>query len=52
MLDNELILLLVKKAQSGDQEAKTKLIEENSPLIKSILKRFKDKGVEDRKSVV
>lgn len=46
MLDNELILLLVKKAQSGDQEAKTKLIEENSPLIKSILKRFKDKGVE------
>lgn len=46
LLDNEQVLLLVKLAQNGDQEAKTKLIEENSPLIKSVIKRFKDKGVE------
>lgn len=39
-------LELVKKAQQGDQEAKTQLIQKNSPLIKSIIKRFKDKGVE------
>ncbi len=46
MLDNTIILQLVEKAQSGDQDAKTVLIEENSPLIKSIIKRFRDKGVE------
>lgn len=46
MLDNAEILLLVEKAQKGDQQAKTVLIEENSPLIKSIIKRFKDKGIE------
>lgn len=46
LLDNEQVLLLVKLAQNGDQDAKTKLIEENSPLIKSVIKRFKDKGIE------
>ncbi len=46
MLDNASILLLVEKAQQGDQEAKSVLIEENSPLIKSVIKRFRDKGVE------
>lgn len=46
MLDNTDILALVEKAQHGDQQAKTVLIEENSPLIKSIIKRFKDKGIE------
>ena len=46
MLDNEQVLQLVKKAQQGDQSAKTVLIEENSPLIKSLLRRFKDKGIE------
>ena len=39
-------LELVKKAQQGDQEAKTQLIQNNSPLIKSIIKRFRDKGIE------
>ncbi len=39
-------LVLVQKAQQGDQDAKTKLIQTNSPLIKSIIKRFKDKGIE------
>ncbi len=46
MLDNSIILQLVEKAQQGDQEAKSVLIEENSPLIKSVIKRFRDKGVE------
>lgn len=46
LLDNESILKLVEDAQNGSQEAKTKLIEENSPLIKSVIKRFKDKGID------
>lgn len=46
MLDNTQILQLVASAQQGDQNAKSVLLEENSPLIKSVIKRFKDKGVE------
>ena len=46
MLENDEVLRLVKQAQQGDQEAKGLLVEENSPLIKSVIKRFKDKGVE------
>ena len=37
MLDNTVVLQLVEKAQQGDQDAKTVLIEENSPLIKSVI---------------
>ena len=37
---------LIKLAQEGDEEAKQKLIEENSPLVKSVIKRFKGKGIE------
>ena len=40
------ILDLVKKAQNGDESAKEILIEENSCLIKSVIKRFRDKGIE------
>lgn len=46
MLDNEKINDLVKKAKQGDKDAKSILVEENSPLIKSVIKRFKDKGIE------
>lgn len=46
MLDNFDVLELVKKAQQGDQAAKEALIAENSPLIKSVIKRFIGKGVE------
>ena len=46
MLENNQILLLVAKAQKGEQSAKALLLEENSSLIKSVIKRFKDKGVE------
>jgi len=46
MLDNTQILQLVFQAQQGNQTAKSVLLEENSPLIKSVIKRFRDKGVE------
>ena len=46
MLENDQILQLVSLAQQGDQNAKAVLLEENSPLIKSVIKRFRDKGVE------
>ncbi len=41
MLDHQTTLELLKNAQQGDDGAKEKLIEENIPLIKSIVKRFK-----------
>lgn len=46
MLDSDSILILIKKAQQGDENAKTTLISENSPLIKSVIKPYKNKGVE------
>ena len=47
MLGQEETLDLIKKAQAGDEQAKTKLVEENSPLIKSVIRWFRDKGVEN-----
>lgn len=41
MLEHEATLELIKQAQQGDDDAKEKLITENIPLIKSIVKRFK-----------
>lgn len=46
MLDRETTESLIEKAQGGDNEAKQRLISENSPLIKCIVKRFKGRGVE------
>ena len=46
MLDNAQILNLVEKAQQGDQDAKEVLLKENAPLIRCVIKRFKDKGSE------
>lgn len=46
MLDQEIVLSLIKQAQNGDEEAKTKLVEENSPLIKSVIRRYLGKGLE------
>jgi len=39
-------ITLVTKAQSGCNEAATQLIQQNSPLIKSVIKRFKNRGQE------
>lgn len=46
MLEHNQTQTLIKLAQSGDEQAKTTLIEENSPLIKSIIKPYKFKGIE------
>lgn len=37
---------LIRSSKDGDETAKAKLIEINTPLIKSIIKRYKNKGVE------
>lgn len=42
----EITLDLLKKAKLGDENAKNLLIEYNSPLVKSIVRRYKNKGVE------
>ncbi|MGI5841718.1 MAG: SigB/SigF/SigG family RNA polymerase sigma factor [Christensenellales bacterium] len=46
MLDHETTMSLVIKAQNGDNEAKNLLLTHNSPLIKSVIKRFKNKAIE------
>ncbi len=45
-MEQEKLLKLVAKAKEGDEEAKTIIFEENSPLIKSLVKRFLHKGIE------
>ena len=37
---------LIRLAQNGDEQAKTKLITENAPLIKSVIRRFRGRGIE------
>lgn len=46
MLDNETTLALIKRAQNGDEEAKNTLIQHNFPLVKSIIRRFKNSHIE------
>lgn len=46
MLEQKQIINLIKDAQNGDDNAKTILINENSPLIKSVIKPYKNKGIE------
>lgn len=46
MLDQEEVEALIRLAQSGDSAAKTRLIAENSPLIKSVIRRFRGRGIE------
>lgn len=46
MLSQEKTLELIKLAQNGNEDAKEKLIIENSPLIKSLIKRYLNKGIE------
>lgn len=47
MLGQEETLELIKRAQAGDEQAKETLVNENSPLIKSVIRWFKDKGIEN-----
>ncbi len=46
MLGQDETLELIKLAQSGDESAKERLVKENSPLIKSVIRWFRDKGIE------
>ena len=46
MLDSSQTNALLKSAQNNDTQAKEKLINENSPLIKSVIKRYIGKGIE------
>lgn len=46
MLTNEETFALLEQAKNGDDLAKEKLISLNSPLIKSIVKRYLNKGIE------
>ena len=46
MLDYEETMKQIARAQQGDEEAKSILITNNSPLIKSIVRRYRNKGVE------
>ena len=46
MLTNEQTAELVELAKTGDDIAKEKLITLNSPLIKSVVKRYLNKGIE------
>ena len=46
MLEIDATNKLIALAKSGDEEAKEKLVNENSPLIKSVIKRYLNKGIE------
>lgn len=46
MLQNEETLQLLVEAQAGSDEAKTALLHHNLPLIKSIVRRYKNKQIE------
>ncbi len=46
MLAQEQLLEYLKKAKDGDEKAKEIIFANNTPLIKSIINRFRNKGVE------
>lgn len=46
MLSVEETTRLIERAQKGDDEAKTELLQNNLPLIKSIVKRYQNKQIE------
>lgn len=46
MLGHEDTLRLIREAQNGSESAKSTLLENNYPLIKSVIRRFKNKGIE------
>ena len=46
MLGHNETLALIRLAQQGDESAKTEILTHNTPLIKSIIRRYRNKGVE------
>lgn len=45
-MESEETLNLISKAQSGDKSASEELLCKNSPLIKSVIRRYKNRGVD------
>lgn len=46
MLEQNKLNFYIRKAKQGDEEAKSIIFENNTPLIKSIIKNFRNKGIE------
>lgn len=46
MLEHNETMELIKRSHEGDESATTKLIQENTPLLKSIIKRYIGRGIE------
>ena len=46
MLDHEETMRLISEAQQGDEKAKSTLLAENMPLIKSIIRRYRNTVIE------
>ncbi len=46
MLNQEQLLDYIRKAKNGSEQAKEIIFRENEPLIRSIIRRFKNKGIE------
>ncbi len=46
MIDYAQTLRLIKLAQDGDQDAKDMLINEHYPLVKSVIRRYRNKGID------
>lgn len=46
MLEHSKTLELLELAQKGDEDAKSILLKENSPLIKSVIKPYRNRGIE------
>lgn len=46
MIDYAQTLRLIKLAQNGDQDAKDMLINEHYPLVKSVIRRYRNKGID------
>ena len=45
-MQQDAVIELVMRAKSGDEQAKNTLVQQNQPLIKSLLRRYLGKGVE------
>ncbi len=45
-MQQDAVIELVLRAKQGDEQAKTTLVQQNQPLIKSLLRRYLGKGVE------
>lgn len=45
-MEHSVTLELIGKAQNGNEQAKSELVEQNSPLIKSVIRRYRNKGVD------